>query len=256
MFADVLNDCVLCCELLAPALPRHLVLPVLCLTGLGRSLVGVAGGATKAAVAQHQARNNNMADLAAKDGSQETLVNLVALCVNLLLLPLVSGSHYVPFILFMFLALLHVYSNYRAVSCLVIRTLNTARLHILLDSIANTGTVLTPEQVNSLEPVMTPFRETVDIKLGVSLATVGKEDVERVKACISREEPYCILNKQDSQHVIISETASPRDVYRAYTQCYLHTVSVQQILTEIETKGWDLSSLALVSKGYLLKLDK
>ena len=30
-----------------------------------------------------------MADLAAKDGSQETLVNLVALCVNLVLLPLV-----------------------------------------------------------------------------------------------------------------------------------------------------------------------
>ena len=30
-----------------------------------------------------------MADLAAKDGSQETLVNLVALCVNLALLPLV-----------------------------------------------------------------------------------------------------------------------------------------------------------------------
>ena len=33
-----------------------------------------------------QARRGNMADLAAKDGSQETLVNLVALCCNLLLL--------------------------------------------------------------------------------------------------------------------------------------------------------------------------
>ena len=75
MFADVLNDCVLCCELAAPLLPRELVLPTLCMTGLGRSLVGVAGGATKAAVAQHQARQNNMADLAAKDGSQETLVS-------------------------------------------------------------------------------------------------------------------------------------------------------------------------------------
>ena len=103
MFADVLNDCVMAVELLAPALPRHLILPVLCLTGLGRSLVGVAGGATKAAVAQHQARQNNMADLAAKDGSQETLVNLLGLCVNLVVLPLVTGSQFLPFLLFLLL---------------------------------------------------------------------------------------------------------------------------------------------------------
>ena len=52
MFADILNDCVMCVELLAPVLPRPLVMPTLCVAGLGRSLVGVAGGATKAAVAQ------------------------------------------------------------------------------------------------------------------------------------------------------------------------------------------------------------
>ena len=113
MFADVLNDLVMSVELLAPALPRHLVLPLLCLTGLGRSLVGVAGGATKAAVAQHQARRNNMADLAAKDGSQETLVNLVALCLNLVLLPLVSNDLWLTGGLFVILTVLHVYANYR-----------------------------------------------------------------------------------------------------------------------------------------------
>ena len=35
---------------------RELTLPVLCLASLSRSIVGVAGGATKAAVAQHQVR--------------------------------------------------------------------------------------------------------------------------------------------------------------------------------------------------------
>ena len=256
MFADILNDCVLCLELLAPALPRHLVLPLVCLTGLGRSLVGVAGGATKAAVAQHQARNNNMADLAAKDGSQETLVNLVALCVNLMVLPLVSHSQYLPFIMFVFLALLHVYSNYRAVSCLVINTLNTARLNILLDNFLATGRVSTPEVINKLEPVLVPFTERVSIKLGVSVRTVRKEDVEKVEACIAKEEPYCILDRDKVHYVLISQTASARDIYRAYIQCYLHRVSVEEILREMETTGWDLSSLALVSKGYLLELDK
>lgn len=32
--------------------------------------MGVAGGATRAALTQHQARRNNMADVSAKDGSQ------------------------------------------------------------------------------------------------------------------------------------------------------------------------------------------
>ena len=35
--------------------------------------MGVAGGATRAAVVQHQARRDNMADVSAKDGSQVSL---------------------------------------------------------------------------------------------------------------------------------------------------------------------------------------
>ena len=35
-----------------------------------QSLVGVAGGATRAALTLHQARRDNMADISAKDGSQ------------------------------------------------------------------------------------------------------------------------------------------------------------------------------------------
>ncbi len=34
----------------------------------------MAGGATRAAVTQHQALDNNMADVAAKDGSQVNIV--------------------------------------------------------------------------------------------------------------------------------------------------------------------------------------
>ena len=80
--------------------------------------------------------------------------------------------------------------------------------------------------------------------------------MERVMSCIAGEEPYCILHKQCGQHVLISETATARDVYKAYIQCYLHKVTVEDILNDIEANGWDLSSLALVSKGYILKLDR
>ena len=41
--------------------------------------MGVAGGATRAAMTQHQARRDNMADVAAKDGSQ---VRCVMFCCD------------------------------------------------------------------------------------------------------------------------------------------------------------------------------
>lgn len=37
---------------------------------ISQSIVGIAGGATRAALVQHQARRDNMADVAAKDSSQ------------------------------------------------------------------------------------------------------------------------------------------------------------------------------------------
>lgn len=43
---------------------------ILAQTCLVQSLVGVAGGATRAALTVHQARRDNMADISAKDGSQ------------------------------------------------------------------------------------------------------------------------------------------------------------------------------------------
>ena len=48
-----------------------------------QSIVGVAGGATRAAMTQHQARRDNMADVAAKDGSQVTrLTTNIYKCCN------------------------------------------------------------------------------------------------------------------------------------------------------------------------------
>ena len=92
LFADVLNDAAMMLELAGPLLPRRALQLVLCAASVARALVGVAGGATRAAVTQHQARANNISDVAAKDGSQETLVNLFALLLNLILLPLLGEN--------------------------------------------------------------------------------------------------------------------------------------------------------------------
>ncbi|KAG9464586.1 hypothetical protein GDO78_019692 [Eleutherodactylus coqui] len=91
LFADVLNDLAIFMEILAPLFPSCFTLTV-CIAGIFKCIVGVAGGATRAALTVHQARRDNMADVCAKDGSQETLVNLAGLLVSLVLVPLVSDS--------------------------------------------------------------------------------------------------------------------------------------------------------------------
>ena len=56
LFADILNDVSIFIELLAPMFPATFTLLV-CTASLFRSLVGVAGGATRASLNHHQARS-------------------------------------------------------------------------------------------------------------------------------------------------------------------------------------------------------
>lgn len=90
--ADALNDLATFIELITPLFPTSIILLMFCCSSIARAIVGVAGGGTRVAIIQHQSRSNNSADVSAKDGSQETLVNLISLFVSLALLPAVSGK--------------------------------------------------------------------------------------------------------------------------------------------------------------------
>uniref|UniRef100_A0A8C8EP44 Uncharacterized protein n=1 Tax=Oncorhynchus tshawytscha TaxID=74940 RepID=A0A8C8EP44_ONCTS len=131
LVADVLNDIAMFMEILAPNFPTCFTLT---------SIVGVAGGATRAALTLHQARRDNMVDISAKDGSQETLVNLAGLLIDLFSIP----SHLLRLTF----------------------TLNEARLAIVLHQYLRDGQVLGPVEANHKEPVFLEFRRTVPIKLG------------------------------------------------------------------------------------------
>ena len=70
LFADFANDFAMCMELSGPLWPKEWFQYILCGASVSRALVGVAGGATRTAITQHQARAENISDVAAKDGSQ------------------------------------------------------------------------------------------------------------------------------------------------------------------------------------------
>nr|CAD2202978.1 unnamed protein product [Meloidogyne enterolobii] len=73
LIADFLNDFSFMVELFAVYLPRLFFAPLACFAAFVRAIVDVSGRTTRMAVIRHQARRDNLADVAAKDGSQETL---------------------------------------------------------------------------------------------------------------------------------------------------------------------------------------
>ena len=144
LFADFVNNVGLLLDLLAPrALQvgkenRNQVafLCVLCLARVCFALVGAASGASRSALTYHFSRDGrNAADIAAKEGSQETLASLVGMVAGYALVRCTEGDKVgARWFVFALLTVLHMWANYRAVRSLVLRSLNEDRLEYLWES--------------------------------------------------------------------------------------------------------------------------
>uniref|UniRef100_A0A452UHG9 RUS family member 1 n=1 Tax=Ursus maritimus TaxID=29073 RepID=A0A452UHG9_URSMA len=205
-------------EIMAPIYPIFFTMTV-CTSNLAKCIVSVAGGATRAALTMHQARRNNMADVSAKDSSQETLVNLAGLLVSLLMLPLVSACPSFSLGCFFFLTALHIYANYRAVRALVLETLNEGRLRLVLKHFLQRGDVLGPTSANQMEPLWTGFWPSLSLSLGVPLHCLISSVFELQQLVEGHQEPYLLRwdKSQRQVQVVLSQMAGPETILRAAT---------------------------------------
>ena len=98
-------------------------------------------------------------DVAAKDGSQETAVNLIGLILGLVITPLLDlyPSYLATF--FLFFTFLHLFANYKAVRNVIMDTLNRSRASVLLSEFFTSQTLLSPTECNRRESVfqLLPF---------------------------------------------------------------------------------------------------
>ncbi|XP_074512053.1 RUS family member 1 [Sebastes fasciatus] len=217
LFADVLNDIAMFMEISAPFFPACFTL-IVCTAGIFKSLVGVAGGATRAALTVHQARRDNLADISAKDGSQETLVCLAGLFVSLMLIPLVTDNPILTLSLFFLFTILHLFANYKAVRSVVMETLNEARLSIVLQQYLRDRRILSPLEANQREPVFFEFTKTLPIKLGVRLQEVVQSPEELNLALKGNNMPYLLGVRNGCVCVCLGPEASICDEIRAMCQ--------------------------------------
>lgn len=241
LFADILNDVAIFLELMCQYMKGY-VTAVLCVSSVAKSIVGVAGGATRAALTQHQARNNNMADVSAKDGSQETLVNLAAFLFSLLLLRIVAGNPWLLYSIFISFTLLHIFANYRAVSCVVMETFNRSRYAIVVRRFLETAGDIAPVVwVNARESVWIqcgkPF---VNINFGVPLSSIAStnEELERRLECAAgdrKTEPAYLLAvvRDSSRHYNINVVLSSESTVKDHMEAMFHAFLLEAILLKL-----------------------
>ncbi|GKY94218.1 hypothetical protein MPSEU_000387600 [Mayamaea pseudoterrestris] len=146
-FADLINNVGLTLDMMAPYFKGHL-LAVSSAAGLCKTLCGLSAGATKSSLTQHFAIEGNMADVTAKESTQETFVSLLGMILGVGLAHRLqsmqasvtsSGNdsyvQQLQWIIFTALTLLHIWSNYKGVALLRLRTLNRERAEIVLDKV-------------------------------------------------------------------------------------------------------------------------
>ncbi|XP_068854940.1 RUS family member 1 [Aphelocoma coerulescens] len=208
--ADLLNDVALVLEILAPHW-LSLGPALLVMAAAAKCVVGVAGGATRAALAVHQARRDNVADVAAKDSSQETLVNGAGLLLSLLLLPLLDRRPWLTWPLLGLLLAAHLGANLAALGALTLTCLNRPRLRLAIGWALRGGGAkagrgvawpgpagLTlelprPRQVNPREPLLPGFGSRLRLHLGAPLEHLVSSEAEFRKALECGSPDYIIV---------------------------------------------------------------
>ncbi|XP_069703113.1 RUS family member 1 isoform X2 [Periplaneta americana] len=233
LFADALNDSAMALELLLPMFMEYSTY-ILCISTGMKSVVGVAGGATRAAITQHQAIRNNMADVSAKDGSQETFVNLCASIVGIIILATFDEGEFV-WQLFTFFTIIHLFANYKAVRSLKMVTLNNERLNLLLLTFLSAETVSSPEIVNNHESVIvgTGLSDKDLCGFKIILGASLQNAVEGAK--LSSEDIKLLINFYRSKRYLLIMDVRGRKIYACLpqgektvdvVQSYFHAVTL------------------------------
>ena len=151
--ADLFNDTAFFLELYSPYLDSWGKMLALSTGEALRALCGVAAGASKAALSVHFAKHDNLAELNAKEASQETAVGLIGLLVGMLVVKYVE-EHTTVVCLMVALVFAHLWVNYLGVCSVYMDTLNRQRATILFQRFLQTGQVMSPQDVAKEENII------------------------------------------------------------------------------------------------------
>ncbi|KAI0010524.1 vitamin B6 photo-protection and homoeostasis-domain-containing protein [Xylariaceae sp. FL0662B] len=240
--ADILNDSALVLDILSPALPPYPKVMALCASGILRALCGVSGGAAKASLSAHFAKNGNLAELNAKDGSQETVISLLGMLAGSLFVQVVHARPAV-WASMAALIVLHLWTNYRAVRSVQMRTLNRQRATIIVAEYLRHGVILRPDQVAARECIL-KWRGP-NISFASRIPKLDELPAESLKEFNFVR--YVVTYQPSWRKVFMKKGARARDVIQAYFYAYTsESLGLEsEFWKALESAGWDLDSNAI-----------
>ena len=134
LVADVLNNFALTLDMFLPLCPSC-YLQLTCVSSICKSCCGLVAGATRARISAHFAQNGHLADVTAKESTQETAVTLIGLIVGFVCTKYIGDSSKIAWVLFFVLMTIHQMANYCLIRTLVLDTLNTQRIYLIVQYI-------------------------------------------------------------------------------------------------------------------------
>ncbi|KAL6573516.1 Protein root UVB sensitive 3 [Orobanche hederae] len=238
-------------DLISPLFPSAFVF-IVCLGSISRSFTGVASGATRAALTQHFALQNNAADISAKEGSQETVATMVGMALGMLLARITMGHSMAIWFCFLSLTIFHMYANYKAVRCLSLATLNCERSSILLSHYMETGQVPSPEQVSVMEHVlprwMTSWRANSvkdlhqRVRLAVRISSLNSDELaelSRLASSCYNKAKYMLLARKGAISIIMHRDSTAADGLQAFMHALvLAKLDDKDKIMHTESQSW------------------
>ncbi|VVT56093.1 uncharacterized protein SAPINGB_P004804 [Magnusiomyces paraingens] len=150
--ADIVNDTAIFFDCISPFFPfnKSITVFTLCISGFFRSICGVMAGGSRAALTLHftQPERGSIADVNAKDQSQETVISLIGMIAGSLVVGVVPSEGLLMWVVMLMLLTIHLYTNYQAVSNVVMQSLNRQRTNILFSDITKSLEELDQSRLN------------------------------------------------------------------------------------------------------------
>ena len=214
--ADVLCNIALIFDMLVSIFPEHFLL-LACISSVCKSCCGLVAGATRARISAHFAHRGHLADVTAKESTQETAITLIGLALGLICTNFfdIGKDPASAWTLFFVLMVIHQLANYQLVRALILDTFNPQRIYLLVQyscsfehssdshstafrskheedynslSSAQLPRLLSPAEIARRESIFTPFwLERRGPVLGASLQKLRAALLMVAPACNSGE---------------------------------------------------------------------
>ncbi|GKY94670.1 hypothetical protein MPSEU_000432400 [Mayamaea pseudoterrestris] len=232
MTAALALDAAALMEILSPFAASWVVLPVACAANVLKNIGFLTASASRAALHQSIALNNNLADVTVKAGTQSMAAGLVGTGVGLGLSTMVLNNDPSNFVLgFCFLSATHLGCNYMAMRYVSLDHFNRQRLDLVLEEYFESNQILTPRQVARREqylPIVKDRDSSDWLSIGTSLQRLAPNGANQLddirKDC--PDDKYVISstahdNNGSSVILVFLDSADAEDLIRGMYHAYI-----------------------------------